>query len=101
MTKKVFWFIMIVFALASLGAGCADVRGRFKRPVGTYELPEDVGNPAVIMGDILLADGSTDTRIALTFLADQAEAAPDARKRPLLLLLGDYEPLPMYGAEAH
>jgi len=72
MAKKVFWFIMLVFALASLGAGCADVTPRYKRPVGSYKLPDDVENPAVIMGDILLADDSTETRIVLTFLTDEA-----------------------------
>jgi hypothetical protein len=95
MAKKVFWFIMLVFALASLGAGCADMTPRYKRLGGSYKLPEDVENPAVIMGDILLADDSTETRIVLTFLTDEAEAPPDAPKRPLLLLLllDDYEPL--------
>jgi hypothetical protein len=92
MTKKIFWFIMLVFALASLGAGCADVNSRYKRLGGSYKLPEDVENPAVIMGDILFADDSTETRIVLTFLIDEAEAPPDAPTRPLWVrILGDYK----------
>ena len=62
------WFVIVVIILAAFGSSC----------VSNYELPDNIENPAVIVGDILREDDSTDTRIILNFRTDEAEAPPGA-----------------------